>query len=73
MRSFVFIIIKSSIRSSGISNINIVLLNELKTEPLEKIRPLRLFECYVWSNGLFWNFNNVPVNIENHPVCLEET
>lgn len=73
MRSFVFIIDKSSIRSAGISNIIIVLLKEFKTEPLEKIRPLRLFECYVWSNGLFWNFNKVPENNENHSVCLEET
>lgn len=47
MRSFVFIIDKSSIRSAGISNIIIVLLKEFKTELLEKIRPLRIFECYV--------------------------
>lgn len=73
MRSFVFIIIKSSIRSAGISNIIIVLLNEFKTEMLEKITPLTIFECYVWSNGLFWNFNKVPENNENHPICLEET
>lgn len=73
MRSFIFIIIKSAIRSAGISNIIIVLLIEFKTEPLEKIGPLRIFECYAWSNGLFWNFNKVPENNENHPVCLEET
>lgn len=73
MRPFVFIIIISSIRSAGISIVIIVLLNEFKTEPLEKIRPLRIFECYVWSNGLFCNFNKVPENNENHPVCLEET
>lgn len=72
MRSFVFIIIKASVRSAGISNIIIVLMNEFKTKPLEKIRPLRFIECYVCSNGFFLNFNKVPEDNENHPVCLKK-